>query len=201
VKAVIFDFGGVLVRTQSQARRESWARRLNIPVRELSDVVFGVQNGYAAQLGQWTDDEHWDWVGQRIGLSGSSLERFRRHFFAEDVLDADLLAYVDRLRDAGYHLGLLSNATDAARRMFGERFGVLDHFDSVTISAEEGVMKPDRRIFGIALARADAQPHEAVFVDDFIENVDAARALGIQGVHFQEPAAARMAIADLVGIV
>lgn len=201
MRAVIFDFGGVLVRTQSQARRESWARRLNIPVRELSDVVFGVENGYAAQLGQWTDDEHWDWVGQRIGLSGSSLERFRRHFFADDVLDADLLAYADRLRASGYHMGLLSNATDIARRLLGERYGVLDHFDSVTISAEEGVMKPDRRIFGIALARADAQPHEAVFVDDFIENVDAARALGIQGVHFLEPAAARMAIADLVGIV
>jgi putative hydrolase of the HAD superfamily len=201
VRAVIFDFGGVLVRTQSQARRESWARRLNIPMRELSDVVFGAENGYAAQLGQWTDDEHWDWVGQRIGLSGSSLERFRSDYFAEDVLDAGLLAYVDRLRAAGYHLGLLSNATDAARRIIGQRYGVLDHFGSVTVSAEEGIMKPDPRIFRIALARAGVQAPEAVFVDDFIENVDAARALGMAGVHFEEPAAARMAIADLVGIV
>ncbi len=197
LKAVIFDFGGVLVRTQSQARRESWSRRLNIPVSELNDIVFGVENGYAEQLGQWTEDEHWDWVGRRIGVSGDSLERFRRHFFAQDVIDAKLLAEIDRLRAARYHLGLLSNAGGGARQAFGERYGVLDHFDSVTISAEEGIMKPDPRIYRIALARAGAAPEEALFVDDVIENVEAARALGMQAIHFQDPAAARQAIAEL----
>jgi putative hydrolase of the HAD superfamily len=201
LRAVIFDFGGVLVRTESQARRESWARWLNMPVRELNDIVFGVENGYAAQLGQWTDQEHWDWVGQRIGLNGSSLERFRADFFADDVLDTDLLAYVDRLRAADHHLGLLSNATDVARRVFGERYGVLDHFDSVTISAEEGVMKPDRRIFNIALTRAGVQPQEAAFVDDFSENVEAARALGMAGVHFVDPILARETVSQLAGVV
>ena len=197
LRAVIFDFGGVLVRTQSQARRESWARRLNLSVAELNDIVFGAENGHAEQLGQWTEDEHWDWVGRRIGLSGDSLARFRRHFFANDVVDADLLAQVDRLRVAGYHLGLLSNAGGGARRIF-EQYGVLHHFDSVTISAEEGVMKPDPRIYRIALARAGVAPEEALFVDDAIENVEAARALGMQAIHFQDPAAARQEITKLV---
>ena len=139
--------------------------------------MFGAENGHAEQLGQWTEDEHWDWVGRRIGLSGDSLARFRRHFFANDALDTDLLAEIDRLRAAGYHLGLLSNAGGGARRIF-EQYGVLNHFDSVTISAEEGVMKPDPRIYRIALARAGVAPEEALFVDDVIENVEAARDAG-----------------------
>jgi putative hydrolase of the HAD superfamily len=197
LKAVIFDFGGVLVRTQSQARRDSWARRLNLPVAELNDIVFGAENGHAEQLGQWSEDEHWDWVGRRIGLSGDSLARFRRHFFAADAVDAELLDQIDRLRAAGYHLGLLSNAGGGARRIF-EQYGVLNHFDSVTISAEEGVMKPDPRIYRIALARAGVAPEEALFVDDVIENVEAARTLGMQAIHFQDPAAARRKITELV---
>jgi HAD superfamily hydrolase (TIGR01509 family) len=199
LRAVIFDFGGVLARTRSQVRREAWSRRLNIPVRELNDIVFGAENGYAAQLGQWTDDVHWDWIGRRIGLSGDSLERFRSDFFADDVLDIELLAHVDRLRAAGYHVGLLSNASGNARQIFRDRYDLLDHFDSVTISAEEGIMKPDPRIFHTALVRAGVEPEQALFVDDFIENVDGARALGMHAVHFQDPASAQRAIADLTG--
>lgn len=200
MKAVIFDFGGVLVRTENRARRESWARRLSMSPQALGEVIFGAENGYAAQLGQWTDDEHWQWVGGRLGLSGASLDRLRSDYFAGDRLDAGLLAYVDRLRAAGLHLGLLSNATDVARRLFREQYAVLDHFDSVTISAEEGVMKPAERIYRTALARAGVEPGEAVFVDDFIENVEAARRIGMQAVHFQDPIVARGALTGLTGV-
>jgi putative hydrolase of the HAD superfamily len=58
-------------------------------------------------------------------------------------------------------------------------------------SAEIGVMKPDPRIYQVALDRLGLSPPEAVFVDDFIENVEAARRLGMGGVHFVEPDQAR----------
>ena len=52
-------------------------------------------------------------------------------------------------------------------------------------SGDVGIMKPDPQIFQIALERLDVAAEEAVFVDDFIENVQGARALGIHAVHFQ----------------
>ncbi len=112
---------------------------------------------------------------------------FRREFFAEDGIDTDLLAYVDRLR-AQYRVGLLSNATTDARRFFKES-GIAGHFDAITISGEEGVMKPDERIYRIALARLDVRPNEAVFVDDFSENIIAARSVGDGGHPFCRSAA------------
>jgi HAD superfamily hydrolase (TIGR01509 family) len=57
-------------------------------------------------------------------------------------------------------------------------------FDAILFSAEEGLKKPDPELYRRALARLNVQPGEAVFVDDFSENVEAARALGLAGVHF-----------------
>ena len=45
--------------------------------------------------------------------------------------------------------------------------------------------KPDGRIFALALARLDVRPEEVVFVDDFVRNIEAARAFGMQAVHFR----------------
>lgn len=200
LSAVIFDFGGVLVRTRSQHLRAAWEQRLSLPPGGASAVVFDSASGRAAQIGQISDAEHWRWIAQTLQLDSATLAQFRHDFFAEDLLDRELLAYIDRLAAAGFHVGLLSNAADNARTVFVDSYGILDHFHSVTISAEERVMKPDPRIFSIALARAGAQPHQAIFVDDFAENIAGARAVGMIGVHFVDPVAAQQELARLTNM-
>ena len=198
LKAVIFDFGGVLVRTRSQHLRQTWEQRLGLRRGEASELVFGGESGRAAQHGWISDAEHWSFIQRRLGLDDATLAQFRRDFFAEDGIDTDLLAYIDRLR-SGYQVGLLSNASTSARRFFTES-GIAAHFDAITISGEEGVMKPDARIYRIALGCLDVKPNEAVFVDDFNENVIAARALGMAGVHFADPQQARRELMILTGV-
>ena len=198
LKAVIFDFGGVLARTRSQHLRQTWEQRLDLRLGEASELVFGGESGRAAQHGWISDTEHWAYIQRRLGLDDASLAQFRRDFFAEDGIDTDLLAYIDRLR-SGYQVGLLSNATADARRFF-KTSGIADHFDAITISGEQGVMKPDERIYRIALARLNVEPNEAIFVDDFSENVAAARTLGMTGVHFADPQQARRELMILTGV-
>ena len=165
---------------------------------ETSELVFGGESGRAAQHGWISDTEHWAFIQRRLGLDDATLAEFRRDFFAEDGIDTDLLAHIDRLR-LGYQVGLLSNATTSARRFFKES-GIAAHFDSITISGEEGVMKPDERIYRIALARLNVEPNEAVFVDDFSENIVAARDLGMAAVHFTDPQQARRELMILTGV-
>ena len=93
----------------------------------------------------------------------------------------------------------MSNATADARRFFTAS-GIAAHFDAITISGEEGVMKPDERIYHIALGRLSVKPNEAIFVDDFSENVVAARTLGMMGVHFTDPQQARRELMILTGV-
>ena len=56
----------------------------------------------------------------------------------------------------------------------------------MVISAEVGVMKPKAEIYLLALEQLGARADEALFVDDFIENVEAAQALGMSAIHFTE---------------
>jgi HAD superfamily hydrolase (TIGR01509 family) len=64
-------------------------------------------------------------------------------------------------------------------------------FRDTVISAEEGVIKPETRIYEIACERAGLTPRDFVFVDDNPPNITAARALGFHVHHFTDPAALR----------
>ena len=68
-----------------------------------------------------------------------------------------------------YKIGIIANQNLGSEERL-EKLGLLKHIDLVIASAEEGVAKPDLRIFQIALARAECKPEEAVMVGDRIDN-------------------------------
>ena len=68
--------------------------------------------------------------------------------------------------------------------MFTSIFGFDRLVDEMIISAEEGIAKPDERIYRIALEKMGVEPEEAVFLDDLSANVEAARQLGMKAVQF-----------------
>ncbi len=200
LKAIIFDVGGVLIRTQSRAGREKWAARLKMDAREFEDFVFNGQSGRQTQLGQKTTEAHWDWLGDYFGLNEADLAEMRRDFFAGDVLNKPLVEYIKRLGQAGYRLGLLSNFGDEARYLWTEVFPFIQHFDSVVISAEVGLMKPNPKIYHLAAESAGVAPNEALFVDDFMENVEGARQVGMPALHFTDPETTRQQLVALTGV-
>ncbi len=200
VKAVIVDVGGVLIRTHSQAGREKWAGRVGMSLAEFEQFVFGGESGRQAQLGQKTNEVHWRWLGDYFGLNESGLAEMRRDFFAGDALNESLVAYIKRLREAGYRTGLLSNFTDSARRVWTEVYPFIQYFDGVVISAEVGLMKPDPKIYHLAAESLGVQAPEALFVDDFIENIEGAKAVGMQVLHFTDPETARRQLIAITGI-
>lgn len=200
LKAIIFDVGGVLIRTQSRVGREQWATRLGMEAREFEDFVFNGDSGRQTQLGQKTSDAHWRWLADYFGLDETDLATMRRDFFAGDALNEPLLDYVKRLRRAGYRTGLLSNFGDEARRLWAEIFPFIKHFDGVVISAEVGVMKPNPQIYYLAAESVGVNMEEALFVDDFIENVEGAKRVGMQALHFDDPAAVQQQLTAITGV-
>jgi HAD superfamily hydrolase (TIGR01509 family) len=110
-------------------------------------------------------------------------------FFAmyNDVftLNPLIVKILDRLKSL-HRMVLLSN-TDVARFGFiRQRFPEVMLFDAYVLSYEVGSSKPDRRIYEAALEKAQAAPRECVFIDDRLENITAARVLGIQTIHLLE---------------
>lgn len=184
IQAVIFDVGGVLVRTHNHEGRRRWEEKLGLAIGESEEIVFGGEMGSRAQRGEISDAALWQWIGERLRLDEAQLATFRHAFWAGDVLDGALVDYVRGLRPF-YQTAIISNATDNLRHALTHIYPIADAFDLIVCSAEEKVMKPDPRIFQIALQRLGRKPPETVFIDDFAANIDAARNLGMYAIHFQ----------------
>ena len=187
LRAVIFDLGGVLVRTEYQAPRQTLAERFGMEYEDMDNLVFGGgPNGTAAQatVGKISADEHWQAVARKLKIRDDELEAVRTQFFAGDVIDWDLINLLRSLRGR-YKTGLISNAwSDLRAFILKQKFD--DAFDRMVISAEVGAAKPDARIYQIALEQLEVSPNEAVFVDDFHENIAACEQVGMMGIHFRE---------------
>ena len=184
IEAVIFDVGGVLVRTPNRESRRLWEERLGLSEWESEVVVFGSDMGMKAQMGEITDKELWNWVGRRLSLSSRQLEEFRNDFWAGDMLDRNLIDYIRSLRPK-YQTAIISNATDALRNLLDTDYPISDAFDLIVCSAEEKVMKPNHEIYERTLKRLDRFPDQTIFIDDSEANVQAARMLGMEGIHFK----------------
>lgn len=190
IKAVIWDLGGVILRTENYAPRQYLADQLGVTLDDLEQLVFSNAFGMRAQRGEITAEQHWKTIQQRFGLDEKGLKGFRRDFFGGDVLDRELLNYIRTLRSL-YKIGLLSNAFSDLRTYLEDSWSIADLFDDLVISAEVGMTKPDAKIFLLALERLGIQPVEAVFIDDFLHNIDGAQAVHINTVHFRYPDQAR----------
>jgi putative hydrolase of the HAD superfamily len=182
IRAVIFDVGGVLVRTFDHSGRRAWERRLGLAEGAADAVVFHSEGGQRAQRGESSDADQWEWVGTHLGLNAPDLAAFRRDFWRGDAVDTALLDLIHRLRPR-YQTAIISNATDALHAWL-DYYGLSAAFDVVVGSAYEKIMKPDPVIYERTLARLGRHPAEAVFIDDAPANVAGARAVGMWAIPF-----------------
>ena len=184
IRAVFWDLGGVLVRTEDHTTRENLAIRLGMSLTELENLVFAGDSGNRAQLGETNAEQHWQSLGSNLGLSIEEMIVFQRDFWGGDQLDTALIEYIRALHTR-HKIGLISNAFSDLRHIITNVWNIEDTFDDMTISSEVGIMKPDPRIFQMALERLDVHPQESIFIDDFPHNVDGAQNINMHAIHFQ----------------
>lgn len=92
--------------------------------------------------------------------------------------------YMEKLRQDGYKIYGLSN-TGMQFANFVKNSEMGNYFDGYVFSAQEKLMKPDRRIYEKLIARYILKPEESLFIDDLKANTDAAKKLGMQAFTFK----------------
>lgn len=184
IKAIIFDVGGVLLRTEDLSPREKWAKRFKMDVWDFATAVFESDASNNATLGLMTDDEAWLAAQRRFHIPQTEMAQFRMDFFAGDRWDESLLDWIISMRGR-YRTAILSNAWGGARKFLTSHTKVTAAFEQLIISAEEGVRKPQEEIYRRAVQRLSVSPREAVFVDDVLENVEAAKRVGLEAIQFK----------------
>ncbi len=98
------------------------------------------------------------------------------------------LALVEQLAADGVPLFGITNFGSELWQGFRPTAPIFDLFADIVVSGDEKLMKPDAAIYQLALARFDVAADQCLFIDDRLENIEGAEALGIKGHHFQQAA-------------
>lgn len=93
--------------------------------------------------------------------------------------------WIDAIKRAGYKIYCITNFTPAGYHQCYDKISFVEKFDGCIFSFQEGVVKPERKIYELLLERYNIKPEECVFIDDTPANVDSAKELGMHGIAFE----------------
>ncbi len=191
IRALIFDFGGVLYVPPTLRSLERWRKILGLKDEGLLKEFFTApgESDFAHKVftGEISEADILKRVGLRWRISPWLVRYFRKRSFSKKRFNRAMADFIRSLRPR-YTTAILSNAGDLDRQVFNEAYCIEDMVDLVIISAEEKMAKPDPRIFQLTLERLGVPPEETIFVDDLQVNVAAAHQLGIRAIQFQNNA-------------
>jgi HAD superfamily hydrolase (TIGR01509 family) len=181
---LVLDIGGVVYRSwPDEAFHARWAERCGCDVATLTERFWAGDDWALAELGRISQTENVRRLAARIGVSPALAREMIFEGWASRP-DEILARFVDGLRSAGRRVAALTNSTSTETELLA-RPELARLFDLAVSSADAGVQKPDDAIYRHAEARLGAAGSDIVFVDDVEANVEAARALGWQGVWFR----------------
>ena len=195
IKLLYFDLGNVLLSFSHERMCAQMAEVAGVSQEAVRDVIFAQGDAQAAawqfETGEITTDEYFDFFCR---ATGTQPDRRRLAHAVCDIFAPmnESWGLVRRLASAGNRLAILSNTNPMQWEwIIDGRFSLLSAFGQQTspfawaiLSYEARSMKPDRAIYVAAIRRAGVEAHEIFFTDDRLENVEGARAAGIDAVQF-----------------
>lgn len=177
--AVLCDLHGVLIRYDAAARADV-EKRYGLP---LTRTAFDPALIGPATLGLITEQSWIEWVSSALGGSDRARAAVAEFVRAPVHVDPAAKLLLAELRKR-VPVVLVTNSTDALDDQLAH-LGLADLATAVINSSKIGIAKPDPRIYQLAAERVGVAPEHCVYVDDKIENVNAARSLGMIGIHYQ----------------
>ncbi len=186
IDTIIFDLGGVLI---------DWNPEY---------VYLDVFNGDRKKM-QWFFDEicTTDWnenqdagypldkaTEERVAMFPEHEELIRMYYgrWVEMLGDAiqDTVVILEKfIKDPRFKVVALTNWSHETFPIALDRFEFLHWFEGILVSGEEKTRKPFREIYELTLDRFDIKAENSIFIDDNLRNIEAANAMGINGIHFK----------------
>ncbi len=195
IKAVIFDWGGVLIDNPLPGLMQYCADALGVSKED----YIKAHNKFADDFTRGIIGEKAFW-GKVCGELGRPLPEtpslWGNAFRAVYCPRADMFSLVSSLHKAGYKTALLSNTEVPAMQFFHSyhglpardttaRMAVVRLFDVLVFSCDEGTVKPERKIYEIAIQRLGTTPKQTVFIDDNSEFIKGAKQTGLNTILFE----------------
>jgi putative hydrolase of the HAD superfamily len=185
IRAVLFDYGLVLSGPPDPV---AWRRMeivLNATRADLHAAYWRYRDDY--DLGVLNGVNFWRTVG--VELAHPPTDEELAQLLQADVdlwtqPNQPMIDWAAALQSAHVSTGILSNMGDAMEAGITARFPWIASFSGRTFSHNLGIVKPDERIYRHAIACAGESAEAMLFIDDRIENIEAARAVGLQAIQY-----------------
>lgn len=192
IQAVIFDFGLVLSAPQDPAIYAEICRLAGLS-REQFESLYWVDR-HAYDEGKITGLEFWQKLlrdAKKSSQNGLAEQLSLLDGEMWCTANAAMVEWQRQLRQQGIRTAILSNMGDSVHESIARNCPWIQNFDVLVWSYQLKVAKPDATIYLHTLGQLGTRPEETLFVDDKLINIEAARALGINGFEFSTAARLR----------
>ena len=186
IKAVIFDLGQVLIQWDPKLLYQKMfddEKEMEFFLREVCPPEWNARLDAGYPFAQGVQD--------RIALY-PEYEPYIRAWHERwiETIGGEISGTVDilkQIKENGYRVFALSNWSAETFPIVAEEYDFLNWFEEVVLSGKEKMIKPNPEIYRIVLERAGLSAEECLFIDDSLNNVNAAKELGIEVIHFKHP--------------
>jgi 2-haloacid dehalogenase len=187
IHAIIFDFGGVLVNWDPhRVFYKYFANDTKAIDNFLAEINFSAWN--------LSQDKGYPFAQAVIDLS-AQFPQYAHLIRAYDIeweesitgVIPGTVGILDKLKAAGYRIFGLTNWSAEKFTLVRHKYKVFELFDDIVVSGEVKLVKPDPAIFDLFLQKNHLRSEECVLVDDTLHNLEAARKMGFETIHFSSP--------------
>lgn len=185
IDAVVFDLGNVLVAVDEPRAVERMAARTGKTLLQIEEYIRGTPYGHELAMGKISKKQFFHTVSKDLGFDGT-YDEFALIWSEIFIPIKPMIALAESLKTRVPRL-LLSNTNAIHMDYIFEKYRFLDDFDAHVLSHEVGLLKPDPAIYRYTLEKYGLAAERTVFVDDLAPNVEGARRVGMQAVHYQNP--------------
>lgn len=184
VRTILLDMGNVLVFFSHERMCTQLGELCGKSAAEMRTILLGTELQLDFERGRHSELEFCELLSERVGVS---LDLPAVRTAASDIFwhHDDMLPILAGLKQHGYRLVLLSNTSISHFRWIQERYQFLNYFDDCVVSYEAGAIKPEPRIYEVALSKIQCAPEECFYTDDIPDYIAAARQFGLQAEVFQ----------------
>ncbi len=194
MKAVIFDLGNVLVHYDHAKTMAAVQGLCQIDEAGFWKVLKSADLEKSVGTGKTNGRSLHQYLQQQVNLT-AVYDQFVTAFTSGQQRNEEAIAYAVALQQRpNVRVGIISNTNDIHSDWLHQHLVEFPQFDSVILSDEVGLLKPDAAIYHLSLSQLNISPNNALFIDDIAENITGANQVGMQAIHHTSWIATRPAI-------
>ncbi|WP_068469750.1 HAD family hydrolase [Candidatus Protochlamydia phocaeensis] len=185
VKAIVFDFSGVIAKKDKGQIVQFVATSLSISPDHAQEALQNLK--HCLKKGS-NEEDFWQVYAQSIGrkLPANWLQQLDQARLKAIVEIPGMVNLVKNLQKNGFQTALLSNGGTSRARL-KDQIDLYNLFHPVLLSSDIGIAKPNPKVFQILLDTLQLSANQVLLIDNKAENIQAAKKLGIDGIEFKNP--------------